>query len=166
MIRKAYKCKLTLNDEQHVLLLKGFGSTRFVWNKAVALQKDRFEQKKPFLNYEDLKDLLTFWKEEELFLKDAPSRALQESLKRLSRAYKETLTQEKDLPAFKKKSHGKDSMHFPRGFKVKGTEVFVPKVGWIPFLKPRNLREDEVKKLIIKKEKEDFYASFLIEKKS
>jgi len=97
---QAYRFKLKTNKEIEEKFYQFSGSCRFVWNKALAMVRNRlFSQsidrtinqklithyKKPvFLpNYYDLAKLLVIWKasDEFSFLKSVPSQALQQILK-------------------------------------------------------------------------------------
>src|SRR6516225_11736359 len=59
----------------------------FVYNKALALNKQRYENKEKRLGYAGMCALLPSWKTAHPWLSDAPSQALQQSLKDLERAY-------------------------------------------------------------------------------
>jgi hypothetical protein len=48
------------------------GCNRFRWNKALAMQKDRLEDKKSCLTYNKLAGLLVIWGKEHPFLAEAP----------------------------------------------------------------------------------------------
>lgn len=65
------------------------GSCRFVYNKALALQKERYEQGEKKLGYAGLCKILTEWRNsaEATWLADAPVHPLQQTLKDLERAY-------------------------------------------------------------------------------
>lgn len=66
------------------------GSCLFVFNKALALQKERHDQgEKKKLGYAGLCKMLTAWRngDETPWLKDAPTHPLQQTLKDLERAY-------------------------------------------------------------------------------
>ena len=79
----AYKFELMPTREQTRIFAQAAGCRRFVWNKATELQKQRLEHNLPFLNYAELCEKLTCWKQEDdmLWLQDAPSQALQQGLK-------------------------------------------------------------------------------------
>ena len=66
------------------------GACWFVFNKALALQKERYEQGQKKLGYAGLCKRLTEWRGggETPWLKDAPVQPLQQTLKDLERAYK------------------------------------------------------------------------------
>lgn len=66
------------------------GCCRFLWNKALALEKETYEADKKRLGYYALAGKLRDWKKEEdtSFLAEAHSQILQQTLKDLDRAYK------------------------------------------------------------------------------
>lgn len=140
MIRKGYKYRLNTHPNQSHLLRFYAGACRFVWNKALAIQKERLLENKKVYKYEELADLLVQWKNstETSFLKDVPSQALQQTLKQLDRALWDGLKKEKGMPVFKKK--GRDnSFRYPQGFALDESRVFLPKVGWLSFRKSREI---------------------------
>ena len=86
---QAFKFELRPNGEQQRLMRRFAGSCRFVFNKALALQKERYEQGEKKLGYAGLCKLLTEWRNsaETLWLKETHSQPLQQTLKDLERAY-------------------------------------------------------------------------------
>ena len=139
IIRKAFKYRLKTKLEQEPLLRQLAGSCRFVWNKALALQKDRLDQGERCLSYAQMTALLPEWKTEFPFLKEVHSQPLQQTLKNLDRALKDAFdkTNPKRFPVFKKKCVRSDSFRYPQGFKLDGNKVFLPKIGWFGFFKSR-----------------------------
>ena len=81
------------------------GCCRFLWNKALALEKDAYEADGKRLGFSLLCKTLRDWKKENAtsFLAEAHSQILQQSLKDLDRAYKNFFAKRADLPRFKKK---------------------------------------------------------------
>jgi putative transposase len=138
-IRKAFKYRLKTNSGDEALFSRHAGCCRFVWNKALALQKERLADGDYCLNYESLANLLPQWKQEHPFLSEAPSQALQQVLKNLDKALKEAFDKKnpKRFPNFKKKFKSVDSFRYPQGFKVEGNRIFLPKVGWRRFINSR-----------------------------
>ena len=65
------------NGEQVRNLRQFAGSCRFVYNKALALNLERYEKKEQRLGYAKLCALLPHWKLEHPFLSDVPAQALQ-----------------------------------------------------------------------------------------
>jgi transposase len=86
---QAFKYELMPNGKQHRDMRRFAGSCRFVFNKALAMQKERFEAGEKKLGYAGLCKLLTEWRNgtETPWLKDAPVHPLQQALKDLERAY-------------------------------------------------------------------------------
>ena len=104
MVRKAYRFRLKTNQSINRKIAQFAGSSRLVWNKALAFQKERLNAKESCLSYAGLTKKLTQWKKEEnlFFLKQVHSQALQQSLKNLSQALKEAFdkTNPKQFPKF------------------------------------------------------------------
>lgn len=144
VIRKAFKFQLKINETQALELRRFGGCCRFVWNKALALQKERLEQKQSCLNYNKLAALLVEWKkgEETRFLGEAAAQPLQQTLKNLDKALREAFDKKnpKRFPRFKKKGTG-DSFRYPQGFKLdeKNSRVFLPKIGWVSYRNSRTI---------------------------
>ena len=102
---QAYKYELMPTSEQQRDMRRFAGSCRFVFNKALALQKEHYEQGKKKLGYAGLCKLLTEWRNgsETPWLADAPTHPLQQTLKDLERAYTNFFAKRADFPRFKKK---------------------------------------------------------------
>lgn len=115
------------------------GSRRFIYNKALALQKANGEADGKFIGYVAMTSLLPAWKLEHPWLKESPSQALQQSLKEVERAYKNFFEKRADFPRFKRKGRG-EGFRFPQGFKIdQGNQrLFLPKLDWIRY---RNSQE-------------------------
>ena len=137
---QAFKFELQPNGEQARSMRRFAGSCRFVFNKALAMQKTLYESGEKKLGYAGLCKELTAWKSqpETLWLSETHSQVLQQSLKDLERAYKNFFDKRADFPRFKKKGTG-DSFRYPQGCKLDqgNSRVFLPKLGW---LKYRNSR--------------------------
>ena len=140
---QAYKYELKPNGEQQRNMRRFAGSCRFVFNKALAMQKALYEQGEKKLGYAGLCKALTTWRnaEDTGWLADAPVHPLQQTLKDLERAYTNFFAKRADFPRFKKKGMG-DSFRYPdaKQFKIDAgnSRVFLPKLGWIRY---RNSRE-------------------------
>jgi putative transposase len=164
---QAYKFKLKANKELENKFLQFSGSCRFVWNKALALNKDRLEHKIPLIWYNDMAGLLGLWKqsEEYSFLREIHSQVLQQALKDLDKAMKTAFTKGNGMrfPTFRKKHKSPDSFRYPQGFKIKGNRVFLPKIGWVRFFKSRNI-EGKPKNITVKRYADGWYVSIVTEK--
>ena len=139
---QAYKFQLRPTVEQESLMRRFAGCCRFLWNKALALEKEYYETEGKRLGYNSLAGLLRDWKKEDdtSFLSEAHSQILQQSLKDLDRAYKNFFAKRASFPRFKKKGLH-DSFRYPQGFKLdeNNSRIYFPKIGWIRYRKSRNI---------------------------
>lgn len=103
---QAFKFELMPNGEQQRQMRRFAGSCWFVFNKALALQKERYEQGEKKLGYAGLCKELADWKRqpETAWLADAPSQPLQQRLKDLERAYSNFSPSGLIVPALKKRA--------------------------------------------------------------
>lgn len=119
------------------------GSCRFVFNQALALQKENHEAGGKFIGYVAMAKQLTAWRNcaETAWLKDAPVHPLQHALKDLEKAYKNFFEKRADFPRFKRKGQS-DSFRYPDPKQIKldqaNSRLFLPKLGWLRY---RNSRE-------------------------
>ena len=137
---QAFKFELMPNGEQQRNMRRFAGSCRFVYNKALTLQKSNHEAGENFIGYVAMANLLPSWKSEHSWLANAPSQSLQHALKHLEKAYKNFFQKRTAFPVFKKKGVG-DSFHFPQGFKIdaENARLFLPKLGWMRYRNSRDM---------------------------
>src|SRR5437764_14753378 len=99
MLRKqGYKFEAQPNGEQLRNLRRFVGACRFVYNKALALNKERYEEKAKRLGYAGLCALLPRWKTEFAWLSDVPAHAFQPSLKEFERGFRNLHEARRQLP--------------------------------------------------------------------
>lgn len=133
---QAFKYELMPTGEQQRQMRRFAGSCRFVFNKALALQKERYERGEKKLGYAGLCKALTTWRNstETAWLSDAPVHPLQQTLKDLERAYSNFFSKRADFPRFKKKGQS-DSFRYPDPKQIKldqgNSRIFLPKLGWL-----------------------------------
>ena len=110
---QAYKYELKPNGEQQRAMRRFAGSCRFVFNKALAMQKANHEAGEKFIGYVAMAKHLTTWRNsaETGWLSESPVHPLQHALKDLERAYKNFFAKRADFPRFKKKGQG-DSFRY------------------------------------------------------
>lgn len=90
MIQKAFKYRIYPTEEQQAELAKQFGCARFVYNAALELRKDHFFNTGESLSYEDMANALVQFKQNNpdlVWLEQADSQVLQQTLKDLDKAY-------------------------------------------------------------------------------
>ncbi len=162
-IRKAFKFEIKPNGEQHHKMMRFSGCARLVFNKALSLQIETHKNNGKFINYFSMSKLLTEWRREITWIKDASCHVLRQSLKDLERSYKNFFEKRSDFPKFKKKGIG-DSFRFPQDFKLDQTNsrIYLPKLGWIKY---RNSREiiGTPKNITVSRKGGKWYASIQTE---
>lgn len=141
---QAYKYELMPDGEQQHDMRCFAGACRFVYNKALALQKENYEAGNKYISYVAMAANLPIWKRETgtEWLKETPSQALQHALKDLEKAYKNFFAKRTDFPSFKKKGSG-DSFRYPDPKQIKldqfNSRIFLPKLGWIRYRNSRDV---------------------------
>jgi putative transposase len=141
---QAFRYELMPNGRQERQMRRFAGSCRFVYNKALALQKERDERGEKKLGYAGLCKLLTEWRNsaETAWLADAPVHPLQQALKNLERAYSNFFAKRAGFPRFKKKGQS-DSFRYPDPKQIKldqaHSRLFLPKLGWLRYRNSRTV---------------------------
>jgi len=147
---QAFKYELIPTGEQQRNLRRSAGSCRFVFNEALAEQKERYKQGEKRLSYVELAKLLTGWRNgrktprgrDVPWLKDAPVHPLQQSLKDLEQAYANFFAKRANFPVFKKKWRG-DSFRYPDPKQIKldqgNSRIHLPKLGWLRYRNSRTV---------------------------
>jgi len=166
IIRKAYRFRLNTDAETEQLMSQYAGNCRFLWNKALALNLHHLENKQPLLWYEELDWFSKLWKKsvEYAFLKLSPAQTLQQTLRRLERAFKDAFDKKqplKKIPTFKKRGD-RDRFSFPQGFKLEGKRIFLPKIGWVNFRKSRDI-EGTAKNVTVSRQGIHWFVSIQVE---
>jgi len=141
---QAYQYELTPNGEQRRNMRRFAGSCRFVFNKALALQKENHEAGNKFIDYVAMAKLLTGWRNgvDTPWLKDAPCHPLQHALKDLDKAYKNFFAKRADFPVFKRKGSA-ERFRYPDPKQIKldqaNSRIFLPKLGWLRYRNSRDV---------------------------
>lgn len=141
---QAFKYELMPTGEQQRDMRRFTGACRFAFNKALAMQKERYEQGEKKLGYAGLCKLLTEWRNSTdiSWLADAPVHPLQQTLKDLERAYANFFLKRADFPRFKKKGQS-DSFRYPDPKQIKldqaNNRIFLPKLGWLRYRNSRDV---------------------------
>jgi putative transposase len=165
---QAFKYELLPNGQQERQMRRFAGSCRFVYNKALALQKERHEQGQKKLGYAGLCQLLTAWRHstDTAWLADAPVHPLQQALQDLERAHSHFFAQRAGFPKFKKKGRS-DSFRYSGSETTKldqvNSRIYLPKLGWMRY---RNSREvlGTVKNVTVSKHAGKWFVSIQTER--
>ena len=159
-VKKAFRYELMPKGE-HIRKMKQFcGCARFVFNRALAYQKERYEaDKSARSSYAKLTGLLPAWKEEWPWLKDCHSQILQQSLKDLESAYRNFFAKRTDFPKFKRKGIC-DNIRYPQGIKLeqRNKRIYLPKIGWIRYRKSRDIT-GKIKNVTVSQKAGKWYIS-------
>ena len=166
--RQAFKFELRPDGEQQRLLNRFAGSCRFVYNKALALQRDTYQAGGQFVGYGAMAKYLTAWRNgtETPWLKQAPVHPLQQALKDLERAYRNFFDQRARFPRFKRKGQAASFRYpDPKQFEIDQarSRIFLPKLGWLRY---RNSREilGNPKNITVSESAGRWYASIQTER--
>ena len=150
LIRKAFKFEIMPNGEQLRKMKQFCGCARFVFNRALAWQKERYEQDNNHkFSYTKIANLLPHWKKELTWLKACHAQVLQQSLKDLESAFKNFFQQRADFPKFKRRGE-KDSFRYPQRIKLEqhNSRIYLPKIGWVRYRNSRDVH-GEVKNVTV-----------------
>ena len=150
LIRKAFKFEIMPNGEQIRKMKQFCGCARFVFNRALAWQKERYEQDNSVkFSYTKIANLLPHWKKELTWLKACHAQVLQQSLKDLESAFKNFFQQRANFPKFKRRGD-KDSFRYPQRIKLEqhNSRIYLPKIGWVRYRNSRDV-QGEVKNVTV-----------------
>ncbi|ATX79038.1 putative transposase [Mariprofundus aestuarium] len=107
-IHKGYKFRLEPSSEQQSEMIRFAGHNRAVWNQSLRIIKSRLEQRLPIMWFHELNwSMVNLWEksDEMLWLNEAPSQSLIQTLKHLDRAMRDCFDKNqpnKRMPRFKK----------------------------------------------------------------
>ena len=101
-------------------LNQALGANRYVWNKLLAMNLFRLENKQPILWYNEMAWFITLWKQSDEygFLNLAPSQSLQQTAKSIDRAFKDAFDKNqpnKRIPNFKRLGRNEAGIKYPQG---------------------------------------------------
>ena len=144
------------------------GACRWVWNRALAIQKQALDQGAKRPRYLDLASQLTAWRNspETSWLKQAPIHPLQQTLRDLDRAWSNCFEKRARAPRFKRRGD-KDAFRFPdpKQFKIDeaNARVFLPKMHWLRYRRSRDI-EGEPKNITVALEGARLFVSIQTER--
>ena len=124
---------------QQRTLNQWLGNARFCWNHFLNENIKRYEKEKKFVFYSETANLLVSLKKEEetKWLNESVAQTLQQKLKDLDSALKQSFKKSKNqkgFPRFKSKNTDTSGIRFPQGYKVdfEHNLIKLPKLdGWI-----------------------------------
>jgi putative transposase len=158
-IRKAKKYRIKIRQNKLGLFNQVARCQRFIWNRFLAIQKQRLESGEKRFFYADMCKELTELKKDPnfAFLNAVPSQTLQQTLKDLDRALSDAFSKTKGFPKFKKRGYH-DSFRYPQGCKIPNNRIFLPKLGWYCFFSS-SILEGRIKNVVISRRGKHWFAS-------
>lgn len=165
---QAYRFALRLKPVQEARLRQVAGSCRYVYNRALALERERFEAGLPHLSYYDLSRELTMWRADPAcpWLAEYPRAAQQAALKDLSRAYDNFFAKRAARPRFKKRGQH-DAIRVSGAGKVAvdpgNGRVRLEGIGWLRYRNSRVV-EGTAKNVTVSERAGRWYVSIQTER--
>ena len=139
-----FKFRIYPNCEQQQKINCILGCSRFVYNHFLAVRRDEWTANHHSLTYAKTSKLLTDLKKREdtLWLKEADSVALQQSLRDLDRAYENFFKKRARYPRFKSKHSHSQSYRTTNGdwgtsIRIIDKKIKLPKVGFVKIKQSR-----------------------------
>ena len=144
-----YKYRIYPSESQLKQLAKITGSVRYIWNYYLAEEQKQYQINQKFnFNYANSSDLTTL-KKTLVWLKEAPSTSLQQTLLNLDRALKQSFKSVKNgrkgFPKFKAKRNfiGSFTLTMVNASRnIKDNKFYIPKVGDVKCVYDRKLASD------------------------
>ena len=141
----SYKYRIYPNKEQQIFIEKTFGCCRFVYNQLLAYKKDLYEKEKKTIGKFDCVNYCNqILKSQYLWLREADSRALTNSIFHMDMAYQNFFKYGAGYPKFKSKHNNYQSYQTNfNGYKniypdFSSNRIKLPKLGWIKAKLHRN----------------------------
>ena len=104
-MKRSYNYRIYPNSNQREYLESIFSINRFIWNQFLAANIRYYNHSKKFHFFNEMSSILTECKNIEGYewLKTVPASSLQQTLRHLERAIKDSYKKKKGFPKFKKK---------------------------------------------------------------
>jgi putative transposase len=140
-IKKAFKFRLELTQEQNQRFRQFAGASRFAYNYALDRKKTVYKETGKTITSGEIQKEITRMKKtpEYEWLNDLPSQIPQQAVQNVDRAFDGFFKKRSGFPKFKKKHSWIQSFRIPQNIKVKGGRVFVPKLGYVKMIQSREI---------------------------
>ena len=164
IVRKGYRFRIYPAPEQEILFRRTVGACRFVRNLCLeqkVLERHRSDPRR--LSAYDQGSELAALKAELPWLRDVPHHALVQAIADLHKAFKAFFEGRARFPQFLRKGE-RDSFRLPdpKQFRVREDAVFLPKAGWVAWVRHREI-VGVPKNVTISRDGDHWYASVLAE---
>ena len=138
---RGYKYRAYPNKKQKEFFEKTFGCCRFVYNYYMERRQSLWREWHDTLRYNDMcKDLSSVLKGEYVWLREADSIALQQSLRHLDRAYDNFFKKRSAYPNFKSKRYKQSyrTMNINGSISINESSITIPKAGRVKIVNTRD----------------------------
>ena len=163
---RGYKYRAYPNKKQRELFEKTFGCCRFVYNYYLEAKQQVRNEWHDTLSYPEMsKDLSHILKKENVWLKEADSIALQQSLRHLDRAYDNFFRKRGGYPKFKsKRSHQSyRTINVNNNICMEGNRIKLPKAGSVKIVNTRNFDGRIISATVSRTASGRYYISLQVE---
>ncbi|MFO8075371.1 MAG: transposase, partial [Egibacteraceae bacterium] len=168
---RRYRYRLYPTKGQQRQLARTFGCARVVYNDAIALRRNQWEQGGVKVGYGELdRAVITDAKKtpERVWLSEVSTVALQQAVRDAHRAYVNWWQHGAKPPRMRRK-HGRQAFRLTqRGFRVRGAgdgsdraRVHLAKIGWVKVAWSRPLPSEPTSVTIVREPDGRYYASFV-----
>lgn len=165
---KGFRFRIYPNMAQQQKINRILGCCRFVYNHFLALRRDEWEENKESVTYNQTSSLLTEMKHqrEYVWLNEADSMALQESLKNLERAYQNFFKKRAGYPHFKSKHvhcQSYRTRNQSNGIRIVGNKIKLPKIGEVKAKLSRSFEGKILNATVTRTASGKYYVSLCVE---
>lgn len=164
---RAILFRLYPSEEQLTMLNKTAGCCRFIYNRALAFKKEKYEKSKKNVTRNQLDLMLPNMKKKFPFLSEVDSTSLQQSLRNLDTAYQNFFKHGRGFPKFKSKYHRQSfRVMMSNKIDIDYRQIKIGKLKWITARGSFDQYNGEriINITVSKETTGNWYASVLIEK--
>lgn len=129
-VKRAFKYRFYPTEEQAAELARTFGCVRFVYNWALALRTEAYQQRGESIFFPKMSVLLTDLKatDDAAFLREVAAVPLQQALRHLERAYRNFFQKRAKHPKFKSRKTSRNSAAYTRNaFRWRDGQLYLAK---------------------------------------
>ena len=163
---RGYKYRAYPNRKQKEFFEQTFGCCRFVYNYYMEKRQRLWREWHDTLSYNDMsKDLSSVLKREYIWLKDADSIALQQSLRHLDRAYDKFFKKHTGYPKFRSKRYKQSyrTMNLNGSISIDESSITLPKAGRVKIVNTREFNGRIISATVSRTASGRYYISLQVE---
>ncbi|MBP3896907.1 MAG: IS200/IS605 family element transposase accessory protein TnpB [Mogibacterium sp.] len=163
---RGYKYRAYPNRKQKEFFEQTFGCCHFVYNYYMEKRQRLWREWHDTLSYNDIsKDLSSVLKREYIWLKDADSIALQQSLRHLDRAYDKFFKKHTRYPKFKSKRYKQSyrTMNINGSISIDESSITLPKAGRVKIVNTREFNGRIISATVSRTASGRYYISLQVE---